>query len=155
MSVTIRLSRIGRKNLPAYKIVVANTRDKRDGRSLDILGHYNPSMNPESFSIDMKKYKEWKSKGALVTEAVEKLVKGEYKYVPYEPRKVVKKEGGGWAGEKESPSTETPAPAQTGEQTKAPKVKDEKPKEDPKKVEEPQKDKSEDKPNSEGGKDEK
>ena len=83
MSVTIRLSRIGRKNLPAYKIVVANTKDKRDGRSLDILGHYNPSENPAAFDIDKKKYEEWLSKGALVTNAVEKLVAGEYVYTPY------------------------------------------------------------------------
>ena len=128
MSVTIRLARVGRKNLPAYKIVVAQTRDKRNGRALDVLGHYNPSMNPESFNIDKEKYKDWKKKGALVSEAVEKLIKGEYKYVPYEPRKVVKKEGGGWAGPEDKGGEE-------GANTT--KESTEKPKEQPKPKEKP------------------
>lgn len=92
MSITIRLSRVGRKNLPAYKIVVAQTRDKRNGKALDVIGHYNPSMNPASFNIDKEKFEDWKGKGALVSEAVQKLVKGEYEYVVYEPKKVAKKE---------------------------------------------------------------
>lgn len=87
MSVTIRLSRIGRRNLASYKIVVANTRSKRTGKSLDILGHYNPSMNPAQFSFDKDKYQEWISKGALVTDAVAKLVKGDYVLKVTDPHK--------------------------------------------------------------------
>lgn len=85
MSVTIRLSKIGKRNAPAYKIVVANTRDKRNGRALDILGYYNPSENPVKFSIDEKKVEEWKKRGALITEAVEKLIAGTYEFKPYDP----------------------------------------------------------------------
>ena len=83
MSLKIRLSRVGRKNLPAYRIVVANTRDKRDGKYLDLIGHYNPSMTPESFDYDKKKYDGWVSKGAQVTDAVKQLIEGTYKYIPY------------------------------------------------------------------------
>lgn len=83
MSVTIRLSRIGKRNAPAYKIVAANTKDKRNGRPLDVLGHYNPSHTPELFEIDKDKYEKWVGNGALVTEAVKKLVAGEYVFEPY------------------------------------------------------------------------
>ncbi len=92
MSVTIRLARIGKRNAPAYKVVVANTRDKRNGRFLDVLGHYNPSHTPPLLSIDKKKYKEWKGKGALSTDAVEKLIAGKYEFVPYTRQNEEKKE---------------------------------------------------------------
>ncbi len=87
MSITIRLSRVGKKNAPAYKIVVMNTRDKRYGRFLDIIGHYNPSQNPESFALNEDKYKEWVGKGADVTKAVEDLKNGTYVHKPYAPHK--------------------------------------------------------------------
>ena len=83
MSVTIRLARIGRKKLPAYKIVANETRDKRNGRFLEIIGHYNPSMNPVQFAYDKEKYEKWLKRGALVTEAVIKLIEGKYEYKPY------------------------------------------------------------------------
>jgi small subunit ribosomal protein S16 len=87
MSITIRLTKIGRKNTPSFRIVVANTRDKRNGKFLDILGHFNPSMNPVQFNYDKERFEEWKKKGALISEAVEKLVSGDYKFVPYRPNK--------------------------------------------------------------------
>ncbi len=85
MSVTIRLARIGKKNAPAYKIVAADTRTKRTGKYLDVLGYFNPSEDPDSYEIDKEKYQEWKNKGALSTEAVEKLIKGTYEYKVYNP----------------------------------------------------------------------
>lgn len=97
MSVTIRLARTGKKNAPSYKIVVANTKDKRSGRFLDVLGHYNPSCQPELFKMDKKKYEEWKKKGALCTKAVENLAVGTYTYIKYVPK--TKKKG----EEKEEP----------------------------------------------------
>jgi small subunit ribosomal protein S16 len=83
MSVTIRLARIGRKHLPAYKVVVANTKDKRNGKFVDILGFYNPSMKPVQFNIDKDKYSSWKEKGALETPSVKKLLDGSYVFVEY------------------------------------------------------------------------
>lgn len=89
MSVTIRLSRTGRKNLPSYRVVVSQTRNKRDGKFIDIIGHFNPSMTPISFDYDKKKYEEWIKKGALVTDAVSKLIEGKYEYKAYKPSKEV------------------------------------------------------------------
>lgn len=86
MSVTIRLARIGRKNLPAYRLVVSTTRDKRNGKFVDIIGHFNPSMTPVSFDYDKKKYQDWIGKGALVSDAVTRLIDGKYNYVKYNPR---------------------------------------------------------------------
>jgi small subunit ribosomal protein S16 len=85
MSVTIRLSKVGKRNAPSYKIVVSNTRDKRYGRFLDILGYYNPSTNPTGYKLDESKYNDWISKGALVTDAVVQLKEGTYVFKPYRP----------------------------------------------------------------------
>ncbi|HXK52920.1 30S ribosomal protein S16 [Candidatus Nomurabacteria bacterium] len=83
MSVTIRLAKIGRKKAHAFKIVVSTTKDKRNGKYLDILGHYNPSVKPVQYEIDKDKVEQWKSKGALVTDAVTALLNGEYEFKKY------------------------------------------------------------------------
>ena len=67
-------------------MVVANTRDKRNGKVLDILGFYNPSKNPAELKIDDQGVKNWKNKGAMVSKAVEDLMAGTYKFVKYSPR---------------------------------------------------------------------
>lgn len=108
MSVTIRLSRIGRKNQPAYKVVVANTRDKRNGRYLDILGYYNPFEKKKQFSYDKEKFENWKKKGALVSDAVNKLIDGTYEFKKYDPKKEAeKKESEGKTDNAESVKEET------------------------------------------------
>jgi small subunit ribosomal protein S16 len=86
MSVTIRLALTGRKNLPSYRMVVCNTRDKRNGRFLEVLGFYNPSMTPAQFDYDKEKYKSWVGKGALVSDAVKTLLTGKYSYTKYDPK---------------------------------------------------------------------
>jgi small subunit ribosomal protein S16 len=99
MSVKIRLSRTGKRNAPSYRIVAIDSRSPRDGRPLEILGHYNPSMTPpprpkdgrvgasSSFSVKKDRIEYWQSVGAQTTKAVERLLKGEYEYEKYEPRK--------------------------------------------------------------------
>jgi len=91
MSISIRLAKFGKKHAPAYKIVVANTRDKRNGKFLDIIGHYNPSENPVKFEYDKEKYIDWKNKGALITDAVSKLVEGNYEQKEHDPHKKLAK----------------------------------------------------------------
>ncbi len=81
--VRIRLTRIGRKNAPAYRIVAQTQHSKRDGKSLEILGHYNPSENPVKFSYDKERFEYWKSVGAQESLAVSKLISGKYVYKPY------------------------------------------------------------------------
>ena len=86
MAVTIRLARIGKKNSPTYKVVVSNTRDKRNGKFLDILGFYNPIEKPALIEVDKKKVEEWKKKGAQVSDAVDKILAGSYVYKKYNPK---------------------------------------------------------------------
>ncbi len=92
MSVTIRLARIGRKNLPAFRLVVANTKSKRNGRFLDTIGSYNPLDKPILLSFDKEKLALWKSRGALITESVTKLLEGTYDFKPYPSAKKLKAE---------------------------------------------------------------
>lgn len=131
MSITIRLSRIGRKNQPAYKMVVSNTRDKRNGKYVDIIGHFNPLEEKDSFTYDKEKYEKWVKRGALVTEAVKKLVDKKYEYIKYEPKKAVKKE------REDVPNTSGPV------ETKAEEAKEEKEKEKEEKTEEKHEDNNE------------
>jgi len=86
MSVTIRLSKIGKKFRPTYRVVASVTRDKRTGKYLDILGSFNPNITPFEFKIDQEKLETWKKKGALVTEAVEKLLNNTYTFKTYNPK---------------------------------------------------------------------
>ena len=75
MAVSIRLTRGGAKKKPFYRIVVADSRCKRDGRFLEIVGHFDPKNRPESISIQIDKIKEWTQKGGQLTPAVKKLIK--------------------------------------------------------------------------------
>jgi len=72
MSVSIRLSRFGAKKLPFYRIVAQTTRSKRDGKSLDILGWWNPIKKTKD--IDKKKLNDWIKKGAILSPTVKKLI---------------------------------------------------------------------------------
>jgi small subunit ribosomal protein S16 len=75
MAVRIRLSRIGAKKQPSYRVVVTDSRNPRDGRSLDTLGHYNPRSEPIELDIDAEKANRWLSQGALPSDTVERLFK--------------------------------------------------------------------------------
>jgi small subunit ribosomal protein S16 len=73
----IRLSRVGKKKAPAYRVVVADARATRDGAFVDIVGHYNPIAQPKVVEFDTDKVRDWLSKGAQPTERVEKLLKAQ------------------------------------------------------------------------------
>ena len=73
--VKIRLARVGSKNKPKYRIVVAHEQFKRDGRFLEILGHYDTTTNPSNIKINKERYNYWLEKGAQPNEAVFHLVK--------------------------------------------------------------------------------
>lgn len=75
MAVSIRLTRAGAKKKPFFRVVVADSRSKRDGRFLAIVGHFNPKTRPESITLDIDKIKEWAQKGGQLTPAVRKLIK--------------------------------------------------------------------------------
>jgi small subunit ribosomal protein S16 len=71
--VKIRLRRMGAKKQPTYRFVVADSRAPRDGRFLEILGHYNPRTEPKTVEVDADKAKEWLAKGAQPSETVRRL----------------------------------------------------------------------------------
>lgn len=74
MAVHIRLRRAGRTRKPAYRVVVADSRSPRDGRFLEIIGHYNPLTDPPTIKIELEKAAEWIKKGAQPTNAVRALM---------------------------------------------------------------------------------
>jgi len=75
MAVRIRLTRLGKKKKPFYRIIVADSEAKRDGKFLDILGTYDPLQDPAEIKINGEKLQEWLGRGALPTTTVKSLIK--------------------------------------------------------------------------------
>lgn len=75
MAVRIRLTRMGRKKKPYYRIIVANNETKRDGKFLDIIGTYDPMQEPAAVSIDTEKLNDWLGRGAEPSVTVSNLIK--------------------------------------------------------------------------------
>jgi small subunit ribosomal protein S16 len=74
VSVTIRLRREGSSKRPRYRVVVADSRAPRDGRFIEVIGHYNPVTQPPTVKIDRDKASAWISKGAQPSNTVRKLI---------------------------------------------------------------------------------
>jgi small subunit ribosomal protein S16 len=75
MAVKLRLTRVGSKKNPIYRVVAADERAPRDGKFLDIVGRYNPQTDPSTIELDEAKVKDWLAKGAQPTDAVRRLLK--------------------------------------------------------------------------------
>ena len=75
MMVTIRLARHGKKRKPFYHIVATDSRNARDGRFLEKLGHYDPNHKPSKYEIKADRVQHWYSLGAQLSPQVAKLVK--------------------------------------------------------------------------------
>ena len=73
--VTIRLRRQGAKKSPFYRIVVIDSRNAREGAFIEILGHYNPRVSPETLVIDRERLQHWLSVGAKASDSVRTLIK--------------------------------------------------------------------------------
>ena len=73
--VKIRLTRIGAKKAPFYRVVVADSRYPRDGRFIEEIGYYNPLTEPSEIKIDADLAKKWLANGAQPTETVKDLLK--------------------------------------------------------------------------------
>jgi small subunit ribosomal protein S16 len=73
--VRIRLRRIGLKGQPSYRIVAADKENARDGRFLEILGHYNPRNDPSTLTVKEDRIYHWMKNGAQPTESVEQIFK--------------------------------------------------------------------------------
>jgi small subunit ribosomal protein S16 len=74
MAVKLRLTRVGKKKQPQYRVVAADSRAARDGRFIQIIGTYNPRTDPSTISIDSDKAVKWLMDGAQPTERVKKLL---------------------------------------------------------------------------------
>lgn len=75
MQVKIRLRRMGAKKQPSYRVVVAPSTAPRDGRFIEIIGHYNPLTKPPTVKIDVEKAQRWLKEGAQPTDAVARLLR--------------------------------------------------------------------------------
>ena len=75
MAVKLRLMRMGKKKQPTYRIVAADGRSPRDGRFIEILGTYEPRLEPSGVKVDNAKAVKWLSQGAQPTETVAKILK--------------------------------------------------------------------------------
>jgi small subunit ribosomal protein S16 len=76
--VKIRLTRTGRKNAPSYRIIVIDSKSKRDGKYIEKLGFYNPTEDAKKVVYSKERYDYWLSVGAQSSDAVKKLVSGKY-----------------------------------------------------------------------------
>ena len=74
MAVKIRLTRLGDKKSPFYRVVVADSRTARDGKVIEQIGTYNPLKNPAEIKINADLAKKWLSKGAEPTETVKSIL---------------------------------------------------------------------------------
>jgi small subunit ribosomal protein S16 len=72
--VKIRLRRMGAKKQPTYRFVVTDARSPRDGRFIEIVGHYNPRTEPKTLVVNEEKVKEWLAKGAQPSDPVRRLL---------------------------------------------------------------------------------
>jgi small subunit ribosomal protein S16 len=75
MAVHIRLSRAGAKKHPFYRIIVADHHSPRGGRFLETIGTYDPTQEPTHFAIDDARLTYWRSRGALPSDTVDRLIK--------------------------------------------------------------------------------
>jgi len=78
MAVKIRMTRVGRTNRPLFRIVATDIRSPRDGKNLEILGHYSPIETDKAkkkYTIDEERVKHWLSKGALPSMTVAKFLR--------------------------------------------------------------------------------
>jgi small subunit ribosomal protein S16 len=70
MSVRVRLTRVGSKKNPIWRVVVADQRSPRDGRFIETIGHYNPQTEPSTIAIDEARLEHWLSRGAQASGTV-------------------------------------------------------------------------------------
>jgi len=75
MAVKMRLTRVGSKKNPIYRVVVTDSRSPRDGRFIEIVGRYNPRSEPSLIEFDEARVKDWLSKGVQPSQPVSRLLK--------------------------------------------------------------------------------
>ncbi len=79
MAVRVRLTRVGSKKNPIWRVVVADQRSPRDGRFIETIGHYNPQTHPSTIRIDAERLEHWVARGAQASNTVKQLMKAQVK----------------------------------------------------------------------------
>jgi small subunit ribosomal protein S16 len=74
MAVRLRLTRIGGRKNPVWRVVVADSRSKRDGRVIETVGHYNAQTNPSTIVLNEERVRDWLARGAQPSDSVRKLL---------------------------------------------------------------------------------
>ncbi len=77
MAVRMRLTRVGSKKNPIWRIVVADRRSPRDGRTIETIGSYNPRTEPSTIVVDSERAQHWLDHGALPTDTVARLLRAQ------------------------------------------------------------------------------
>jgi small subunit ribosomal protein S16 len=75
LAVKIWLTRVGARNNPIWRVVATDQRSPRDGRFIEVLGHYNPQTDPSTIDLDEARVKDWLSRGAQPSNTVKNLLK--------------------------------------------------------------------------------
>jgi small subunit ribosomal protein S16 len=75
MTVRLRLTRIGGRKNPIWRVVVADQRSKRDGRAIETVGHYNAQTDPSTIVLNEERIRDWLGRGAQPTDTVRKLLR--------------------------------------------------------------------------------
>jgi small subunit ribosomal protein S16 len=75
LAVRLRLTRVGGKKDPVWRVVVADQRSPRDGRFIETVGQYNPQTSPSTIKLDEERIRDWLAKGAQPTDQVRKLLR--------------------------------------------------------------------------------
>ena len=72
--LTIRLRRQGAKKSPFYRLVVIDSHSARDGRALEVVGHYDPTVHPEALTVKLDRIEHWAARGAKLSDTVRTLI---------------------------------------------------------------------------------
>ena len=108
MSVRVRLTRVGSRKNPLWRVVVSDQRSPRDGRFIEAIGHYNPQTEPSTIAIDEGRLSHWLARGAQPTGTVKKLLKAHAAGAGAPPGSDEPPQGG---PEQSVPATDEPAAA--------------------------------------------
>ena len=108
MSVRVRLTRVGSKKNPIWRVVVADQRSPRDGRVIEQIGRYNPQTQPSEVVLDTERLEHWLARGAQPTDTVRRLIKIQERTAAGEPVPAAAKET-----PRKKKAAEVPAPGPT------------------------------------------
>ena len=160
MAVKIRLKRMGKIRAPFYRVVVMDSRTKRDGRAIEEIGKYHPTEQPSLIDIDIERAHYWLGQGAQPTEAVAALIKivdeGKLQTKePKTPKKDLYEAAIAAAGGKTDAGTDGPTPRKKAAKKAEPKAeaKADEPKADEPKADEPKADEATEAPAEAAGDD--